>query len=111
MNNEKKVKVQQRIIEDLQNSKETLEAENLRLSDELELEKLLPKEGYERAKKLIYDLENRKAEYEKLIVEVKNIQSEYKKKIKEINDLKKKYRKEMQSVIKDIKGSAKKVKK
>ena len=111
MNNDKKVKVQQRIIEDLQKSNEALEKENLRLSDELELEKLLPKEGYEKAKKLICDLEDRKTEYEQLIIETKSIQSEYKEKIREINELKKKYKKDMKSVLKEITKSAKSVKK
>ena len=110
MNNDKKVKIQQRIIEDLQKSNETLEQENLRLSDELELEKLLPNEGYEKAKQLICELEDKKIEYEKLIEETKKIQEECKLKIQEVKELKKKYSKDMKAVLKQITKSAKSIK-
>lgn len=111
MNNEKKVKIQQKIIEDLQRDKDILEQENIRLSDELELEKVIPREGYEKAKALMVELENKKKEYEDLIKETKAIRDEYKEKIKEIKELKVKYKKDMQSAMKQISKSANKVSK
>jgi peptidoglycan hydrolase CwlO-like protein len=111
MNNEKKVKIQQKIIEDLQRDKYLLEQENVRLSDELELEKVIPREGYEKAKALMIELETKKQEYEDLIKETKAIRDEYKEKIKEIKELKVKYKKDMQSAVKQISKSAKKVSK
>lgn len=111
MNIEKKVKIQQKIIEDLQRDKDILEQENIRLSDELELEKLIPREGYEKAKALMVELENKKQEYEDLIKETKAIRDECKEKIKELKELKVKYKKDMQSAVKQISKSAKKVSK
>lgn len=109
MNIEKKVKLQQKIIDDLQQEKDTLKEENNRLSVDLELEKILPKEAYERVKHLINELEDRKSEYETLIENVKEIQSEYKDGLKEIKTLRAKYKKDMDSVLKSINKSAKKV--
>ena len=74
MNIEKKVKLQQKIIDDLQQEKDTLREENDKLSVDLELEKILPKEAYERVTQLINELEDRKSEYEALIENVKEIQ-------------------------------------
>lgn len=109
MNIEKKVKLQQKIIDDLQQEKDTLKEENDRLSVDLELEKILPKEAYERVKQLINEFEDRKSEYEALIENVKKIQSEYKDRLKEIKTLRTKYKKDMDSVLKSINKSAKKV--
>lgn len=109
MNIEKKVKLQQKIIDDLQQVKDTLREENDKLSVDLELEKILPKEAYERVTQLINELEDRKSEYEALIENVKEIQSEYKDKLKEIKTLRTKYKKDMDSVLKSINRSAKKV--
>lgn len=109
MNIEKKVKLQQKIIDDLQHEKETLKEENDKLSVDLELEKILPKEAYERVTQLINELEDRKSEYEALIENVKEIQSEYKDKLKEIKTLRTRYKKDMDSVLKSINRSSKKV--
>jgi DNA repair exonuclease SbcCD ATPase subunit len=111
MKSDKKIKIQQRMIEELRAKNESLKAENEKMLVELELEKVSHKEEHERVSKLIAQLEKKKEEYTETIENVKKLQSEYKDKIKEITELKKAYKKEMNSTMNTIKKSAKKVNK
>ena len=111
MKSDKKIKIQQRMIEELREKNKVLTIENEKLFIELELEKNSHKEEHERTRKLIEELEKKKEEYLKIIENVKNLQSQYKDKIKEITDLKKAYKKEMNSTMNTIKKSTKKLNK
>lgn len=95
---DRKIEIQQKIINDLQENNKKLIEENEELREQLDLERIKPKEGYEEAKKLMENLEKSKAEYEELIVglkekhkicdnqliALKGIKDEYKKRMNEL---------------------------
>lgn len=91
---EKKIKIQQDIIEELEQEIARLKEENASLKDQLNL----PKQGYEKAKEMIIRLEQREEEYNRLISELKEMQSICKNKIQEVSDLKKDYKKALKSL-------------
>lgn len=83
MEENKKIQLQQKIIDDLESKNNDLIAENDKLKKENEelTEKLVyeeskPKSGYEKAKALITELEKTKHEYEDLVIGLKKKQDE-----------------------------------
>ena len=102
------IQVQQDIIKKLEEEISQLKIENKNLQQQLEFETSIPKEGYEKAKKLIVDLENKISEYDSLIVEVEQIKISYSEKIKEVDELKLKYQQDLKNFIKKAKRSVKK---
>lgn len=84
MNLDKKVKIMQQMIDDKDKQIAFLKEENERLKSELELGKSLPKEGYEKAKKLIQELENKVAEQTRINEELKKSKEEYNKNLEEL---------------------------
>lgn len=73
MNLERKVALQARSIRQLTEENTSLKEENEELKAQLEIEKSIPKEGYEKAKELMESTAQKKAEYENLIEECKEI--------------------------------------
>jgi chromosome segregation ATPase len=102
------IEVQQGIIKKLEEEISQLKSENNSLKQQLEFEKAIPKEGYEKAKVLMSDLENKIEEYKILIEEVKQIKVSYSEKIKEIDEIKAKYQQDLKDFLKKVKRSVKK---
>ena len=94
-----KEKVKDALIEKLVKQVEELKAQIASLQEELELERNKPKEGYEEAKRLIEDLNNKKQEYQSLVDEVYKIKESYDKKLKETKEIKEKYSAELDKLI------------
>ena len=91
---DKKIKIQQDIIQKLEQEISQLKEENSYLQAQLNL----PSEGYEKAKEMIMRLEQREKEYNKLIAEIKELQITYRNKVEEISDLKKEYKKALKAI-------------
>ena len=85
-----------------------LEAQVVDLKQDLETEKNKPKQGYEEAKRLIEELEDKKQEYQSLLDELKKIRESYLQKTKEAMEVKNKYEKELDKLILEIKNGIKK---
>lgn len=85
-----------------------LESQVEDLKHELETEKNKPKQGYEQAKRLIGELENKKQEYQSLLDELKKIRESYLQKTKEAMEVKNKYEKELDKLILEIRNGIKK---
>lgn len=100
---DKKIKIQQCIIEDLKAENKKLTEELELLKADLEFEKNFKNKEYDTAKDLIVELNKEKAIYEDLIQKANLARDKYKEKEKEINELKVKYSKEMKNLLKDIK--------
>lgn len=77
MNYERKIALQARSIRRLTEENDSLKIEIEDLKQQLEIEKSIPKEGYEQAKELMELTAKTKKEYERLIEECKKIQQEY----------------------------------
>lgn len=104
---DKIIKVQQGTIEKLEKEIDLLKVENAELKNELEFEKNKPKEGYEKAKQMMADFENKKNEYQILIDELNVMRDTYKEKLKEIDELKVKYHKDLKKVVDDMRKNTK----
>lgn len=74
---EKKVLLQSRIIQRLEEENSSLKNEIENLKTELEMERMIPKEGYDKAKTLMVQMMNSKNEYDKLIKEMKEKREKY----------------------------------
>lgn len=101
------IQVQQDIIKKLEVEISQLKSENNDLQEQIKLEKAMPKDGYEKAKFMIVDLENKIEEYNRLIDEVKQIKVSYFEKIKEVDELKNKYQQALKDFLKKVKKSVK----
>lgn len=103
MDENKKIQLQQKIIDDLEDKNQCLIEENNQLKKEIEdlkdklsFEEAKPKKGYEKAKELILELEKDKNEYENLIIELKNKKNECKQLFVELKEMKVAYTKQDQ---------------
>ena len=96
---EKRIVIQQKIIESLQEEKQQLIKENKQLQDELDNyeENKLQKE--ENIKFLESKLTKCIEEYEKIISSAKEIQMKYEEKIREVQLIKKKYESEIKKLL------------
>lgn len=103
---DKKVIIQQKIIENQKKQIEFLESENKKLTESLIFEQNIPKEGYEKAKQLIEELEKMKAEYKRLIDSCKSTRQEYYEKIQKLSIETKEQNKKIDSVYKFLKKIA-----
>lgn len=102
MDENKKIQLQQKIIDDLEVEVKKLTEENDQfkkeiedLKDKLAFEEEKPKKGYEKAKELFLELEERKNEYENLIIELKNKKRECEQLFIELKKMKIAYAKEV----------------
>ena len=86
---DKTIKIQQDIIDGLNKDIEDLKTKYELLENELEFEKNKPKQGYEKAKQMMVELEEKKYEYQMLIDELKTLKVSYNEKIQELSELKK----------------------
>lgn len=102
---EKRIELQQRIIDELSSQNEMLEKKNEELQQSLEFEKSNKDEGYELAKKLMAQIEMYKLEYEKSIADAKKSKAEYDEAKEDFLLLKKEYQKKMDTLLKQIKKS------
>ena len=108
---DKKINFQQNIIDELNKEIESLKSEYELLKTELEFEKNKPRKGYEKAKQMIIELEEKKHEYQMLIDELNVLKVSYNEKIQELSELKETYKKKMNTSFKKTKKVLKKVKK
>ena len=102
MDENRKIQLQQKIIDDLESEIQKLTEENGQLKKEIEdlkdklaFEETKPKKGYEKAKELILELEKDKNEYENLIIELKNKKRECEQLFIELKKMKIAYAKEV----------------
>ena len=100
---ERRIALQQKLIDELTAQNELLKQRNEDLQNELDFEKEIPKEGYEKAKNLIIDLEQYKVEYEKSIADLKESKESYEAARQEFYILKKQYQKKMDAFLKQLK--------
>lgn len=100
---DRKIKTQQQIIDGLKEENQKLKEELELCQAELEFEINLPHDGYESAKKLIIETQEKKAEYEKLIEQAKKAKQKYEKLTQEMKELKVQYTKEMKSFFRGVK--------
>lgn len=103
MNLERKVALQARSIRQLTEENTSLKEEIEELKAQLELEKSIPKEGYEKTKELMESTAKTKAEYEKLIEECKEIKEKYQNEMTILLEQKNKHRKKIDSLLKKFK--------
>lgn len=95
MNKDKKIALQQKLIQ-------TLTTENQKLKEELELAKYVPNEGYAKTKKLIEELQDKMNQYNHLIEEIQSLKKIYNEKINQLNTLKKDFKKKAGQTINSI---------
>ena len=106
---DKTIKIQQDIIDGLNKDIEDLKTKYELLENELEFEKNKPKQGYEKAKQMMVELEEKKYEYQMLIDELKPLKVSYNEKIQELSELKEAYKKKMNNALKQTKKVLKKI--
>ena len=100
---EKRVKIQQSIIEDLKAENKRLKEELCLVKDELEFERTFKDNESDSVKDLMIELKKEKLIYKDLIQKANLAKNEYKEKTKELNELKIQFNKEMKNIIKQIK--------
>lgn len=105
--NEKKQQSKDRLIEKLLKQVEELQSKVTDLEKELEFEKNKPNGGYEEAKKLISELEQKKQEYQSLMEEVYKIRDSYNQKIAETLEVKAKYSAELDKLLSEVRDGIK----
>lgn len=105
--NEKKQQSKDRLIEKLVKQVEEFQAKIVVLEEELEFERNKPKDGYEEAKKLIAELEQKKQEYQSLMDEVYKIRDSYNQKIAETMEVKAKYSAELDKLLLEVRDGIK----
>ena len=103
MKEKKRIKILQRIVEQLQIEKQQLLNENRKLQDEIALEKNKQKEGQENQKQLEVNLQRYIDEYLQLISDARLIKSKYETETDKLRKIKNKYNKKMKATIKSIK--------
>lgn len=97
MNNDKKILMQQKRIEELEKMNQKLKKENIYLNN---LKKVFFDAGS------IKEIQTMKKHYETVLEDVLKIKEQYISAVKEMSDLKKKYQSEMESQLKRIKKQA-----
>ena len=103
MNKDKKIAVQQQIINELTEQKDALTTKVADLEVELNFERNKINLGYEKAKELIKSLETQVEFYNTANAELKEAKKEYEKALKDVARLRKKYSKDIEAVIKTVK--------
>lgn len=101
---DRKIKVQESLIESLKVENQELKEKLENVKAELEFEKTFKNDEYDELKDLIEELSKEKATYENLVQKAILAKKEYKEKTKELNDLKVRYNKELKNLMKDIKN-------
>lgn len=91
------------LIQKLVDQIKDLESQVSSLKDELEIERNKPKEGYEEAKRLIDELNEKKQEYQSLMDEVYKLRDSYNEKIKATLEAKTQYEEELSKLISEVK--------
>lgn len=107
MENNKKIEIQKRIIEQLTEENKKLTDKVIKLETEISVIQNKSLEESKSAKKLVDQLSEQKKEFEDIIKQLKSKKSEYDRAIKEITMLKQKYKKDVSVIISDIKKNTK----
>lgn len=97
---DKKIKVQEALIEKLKTENQELKKELEIVKTELEFEKTFKDQDYVDLKQLMAELNERKAAYEDLISKANLARKEYKEKTKELNELRIEFGKEFKNFMK-----------
>lgn len=107
MENNKKIEIQKKIIEQLTEENKKLADKVIKLETEISIIQNKSLEESKSTKKLVEQLSNQKMEFEEIVKQLKSKNLEYDKSIKEIILLKQKYKKEMSAIISDIEKNTK----
>lgn len=110
MDKDKKIEIQQQELLRLDKENEELNRQIVelndqiaKLTDELTIEKNKPKEGYEQAKRMIVDLEDKQEEFINLISELSNLKLKYEKEILKTQNVREEYQDKIVSAMWDMK--------
>lgn len=110
MDKDKKIEIQQQELLRLDKENEELNQQIVelndqiaKLTDELTIEKNKPKEGYEQAKRMMVDLEDRQEEFINLISELSNLKLKYEKEILKTQNVREEYQDKIVSAMWDMK--------
>lgn len=110
MDKDKKIEIQQQELLRLDKENEELNRQIVelndqiaKLTDELTIEKNKPKEGYEQAKRMMVDLEDRQEEFINLISELSNLKLKYEKEILKTQNVREEYQDKIVSAMWDMK--------
>ena len=110
MDKDKKIEIQQQELLRLDKENEELNQQIVelndqiaKLTDELTIEKNKPKEGYEQAKRMMVDLEDRQEELINLISELSNLKLKYEKEILKTQNVREEYQDKIVSAMWDMK--------
>lgn len=98
----RRIKVQERIIQELEHENSSLKTEIEELNQKLLFEQTKPIQGYERAKKMISEIESKQNELQTLIDEARIAKETYDKETKEILLLKANLKTETSRIIKKM---------
>lgn len=107
MENNKKIEIQKKIIEQLTEENKKLADKVIKLETEISIIQNKSLEESKSTKKLVDQLSEQKKEFEEIIKQLKSKKSEYDRAIKEITMLKQKYKKDVSAIISDIKKNTK----
>lgn len=103
MNLERKVKIQQTLIDQLQEEKQQLIKENKELRNEINSKKTHVTDNKDNVGQLQKELQKCIREYNEINKSLQNTKNEYEKKLDEIKVLKKEYKQKMDAIIKSVK--------
>lgn len=110
MDKDKKIEIQQQELLRLDKENEELNRQIVelndqiaKLTDELTIEKNKPKEGYEQAKRMMVDLEDRQEEFINLISELSNLKLKYEKEILKTQNVREEYQDKIVSAMWNMK--------
>lgn len=103
MDSEKKIKIQQKMIESLTKENQHLKERNAELESNLEVAAEIPKQGYDEAKKAIQELEEKIQEYTRLIKDIQTIKESYNDQKNQLEKMITEYKRNMHKTIRSIK--------
>lgn len=102
MKKDKKIKILQDILEVQNKEIEELRLENEQLKNRIYKSENITDYGYEKAKELQKELEQKMEIYDSMIQDCVNIKEAYKKKLNELKVLGKRYKKDMKKAVNQI---------
>lgn len=109
MDKDRKIEIQQQELlrldnenTELKNQISELNKQVSGLKDQLEIEKNKPKEGYERAKQMIRELEVKQLEYIEIIDSLKELQEKYNTEIEQVRKVREEYQDKIELAMYNI---------
>ena len=110
MDKDKKIEIQQQELlrldkenEELKQKVNDLNKQIIQLNEELTIEKNKPKEGYEQAKRMMADLEDKQEEFIDLVSELSNLKLKYKNELLKTQRVREEYQDKIVSAMWNMK--------